>query len=190
MLLATVAAAEPAPLNDTARSHFDEGTKAFNLGEFTRAVEEYKAAYKLKPDPVFLYNIAQSYRLANDLANALFFYRSYLHSTPDAPNRHEVETRIETLDKQLAQQKLLVTTPPNTTVPPGGTPPANPPPSSNGTEHLGETHATAQPTPLHKKWWLWTAVGGAAAAVALGVGLGVGLQPKTPDSHFGATTVF
>jgi tetratricopeptide (TPR) repeat protein len=188
VLIAAAAAAAPTP--DSARAHFEEGTKAFNLGEFTRAAEEYKAAYKLKPDPAFLYNIAQSYRLAGDLANALFFYRSFLHSTPDAPNRHEVEGRIDTLDKQLAEQKRLETTPPNTTVTPSATTAETPPPPSNGTEHLNEPQVTRPPTPLHKKWWLWTAVGGAAVAVALGVGLGVGLQPKVPDSHFGSTTVF
>src|SRR5262245_20698693 len=54
-----------------ARKHYAEGTKAFNLGEFQRAITEYRAAYNAKPDPVFLYNIAQAYRLAGDLTNSL-----------------------------------------------------------------------------------------------------------------------
>jgi hypothetical protein len=61
---------------EAARRHFEEGTKAFNLGEFERAAKEYRAAYNAKADPVFLYNIAQAYRLANDFSDALFFYKS------------------------------------------------------------------------------------------------------------------
>jgi hypothetical protein len=43
------------------------------------------------------------------------------------------------------------------------------------------TTAPARP-PLYKRWWLWTAAGG-AAAVVLGVGLGVGLSraPGAPN---------
>ena len=36
-----------------------------------------------------------------------------------------------------------------------------------------------KPTPVYRKWWLWTAVG-AVVVVGLGVGLGVGL---TRDGH-------
>src|SRR5712692_5479417 len=80
-----------------AKRHFEAGTSAFNLGEFARAAEEYRKAYKLRPDPVFLYNIAQAYRLAKDPNQALFFYRSFLRNMPNAPNRKEVEDRIKKL---------------------------------------------------------------------------------------------
>jgi hypothetical protein len=36
--------------------------------------------------------------------------------------------------------------------------------------------APVAPTPLYRRWWLWTAVGAAAVAIGLGVGLGVGLS--------------
>lgn len=124
---AAASAEPPNPTAEQARKHFEEGTKAFNLGEFQRAVTEYKAAYNAKPDPVFLYNIAQSYRLANDLTNALFFYRSFLRNAADAPNRREVEARIRTLEQQLAQQHAVTQAPPNTPIGPGST--ASTPPS-------------------------------------------------------------
>src|SRR5262249_14457042 len=109
---------------EAARKHFEEGSAAFSLGEFTRAIDEYRAAYKLKRDPVFLYNIAQAYRLAGDLSQALFFYKSYLSNLSRAPNRDEVEDRIRTLDAQLKAQTKIQTTPPNGTVPPGSVAPA------------------------------------------------------------------
>src|SRR4030095_809994 len=74
-----------------AKRLFDEGTTAYDLGEFTKAAEAYRAAYKITRDPVLLYNIAQSYRLTNDLGQAAFFYKSYLRNVPAAPNRAEVE---------------------------------------------------------------------------------------------------
>src|SRR6266511_5574161 len=87
-----------------AKRHFEEGTKLYNLGEFGAAAVEYKAAYKAKPDSVFLYNVAQALRLNNEPASALFFYRSYLRTTPNAANRKEVDRRIKELDALLVAQ--------------------------------------------------------------------------------------
>ena len=88
-----------------AKKHYEEGTKAFNLGEYPRAITEFKATYNAKPDPLLLYNIAQSYRLQGDAPQALFFYKSFLRNMPNAANRKEVEGRIKVLDKQIADQK-------------------------------------------------------------------------------------
>jgi hypothetical protein len=117
LLVLLLAATGRADDQNEAKRHFDEGTKAFNLGEFGRAVTEYRAAYNAKPDPVFLYNIAQAYRLNNDLSQALFFYRSYLRNLPHAPNRREVSDRVEALEHQLAAQKALAMAPPNSVQP-------------------------------------------------------------------------
>jgi hypothetical protein len=93
------------PLAVEAKKHYEEGTKAFNLGEYPRAIAEFKAAYNAKPDPLLLYNIAQSFRLGSDAAQALFFYKSFLRNMPNAPNRKEVEGRIRTLEKLVEEQK-------------------------------------------------------------------------------------
>ena len=91
------------PVAAEAKRHYDEGTKAFNLGEFPRAIAEFKATYNVKPDPLLLYNIAQSYRLQGDPAQALFFYKSFLRNMPYAANRKEVEGKIKALEKQVAE---------------------------------------------------------------------------------------
>jgi tetratricopeptide (TPR) repeat protein len=178
-----------------AKRHFEEATKAFRLGEFSRAVEEYRAAYNAKPEPPILYNIAQAYRLAGNLEQALFFYRSYLHTLPTAENRAEVTERIAAIDQQLKAEKAVTTKPPNTLAPvaPIETVPI-PPPEAN------EKAASSRPVvveeaprrPLVKSWWLWTTVGVAAAGIALGVGLGVGLSgpAEAPASGLGAAKVF
>ena len=186
-----------------AHHHFDEGTKLFNLGEFVGAIVEYKAAYKARPDPVFLYNIAQAYRQSNDLAQAVFFYCSYLRTAPRAENRQEVEERVRKLDIELAAQKAAANAPPNAAVAPGGkpvtapeppqpvTPPpasveSTPPPSSTTAPSNSEPTVAASPalvaeappprhTSIAKKWWLWTAVGVVVVGVGVGVGLGLTL---------------
>jgi tetratricopeptide (TPR) repeat protein len=138
------------PAAAEAKRHYEEGTKAFNLGEYPRAIAEFKATYNAKPDPLLLYNIAQSYRLAGDASQGLFFYKSFLRNMPDATNRKEVEAQIRKLEKQLADQKNnptgapppVVVPPPTTAVPgppppssitsppaPGGSPPVTPPPA-------------------------------------------------------------
>ncbi|MDB4965695.1 MAG: TonB-dependent receptor [Myxococcales bacterium] len=210
VLCAALVARAQAPATDTdqARKHFEAGSKAFNLGEFKRAVDEYKAAYNSKADPVFLYNIAQAYRLDGNLPQSLFFYKSYLSNSPKAPNRREVEQRIHQLEVQVQEQRAVTTAPPNTTVPPTGTittapepvePPRAEPPKvaepATRTDLTPTVTATAQPKdsgprPLYKKWWVWTIVGGVAVGAALGIGLGLGLQPTAPASQLGTTRVF
>ena len=81
-----------------AKAHYDQGTVHFNLDEWPQAIEDFKAAYRLYPDAIFLYNIAQCHRKIGDAAEALSFYKKYLRERPDAPNRPEVEKRIDELE--------------------------------------------------------------------------------------------
>jgi tetratricopeptide (TPR) repeat protein len=131
-----------------ARRHFEAGSREYSLGEFRKAAEEYKQAFRAKPDPVLLYNVAQAYRLANDPAQAIFFYQSYLRSVPDAHNRHEVDERIKKLQAQLKQN----VSPPNSTLRPDGQPvPAteiNPPSAPQEAAAPPEPAAAAVATPL------------------------------------------
>jgi tetratricopeptide (TPR) repeat protein len=208
---ALVARAQAPSDTDSARKHFEAGSKAFNLGEFKRAVEEYKAAYNSKADPVFLYNIAQAYRLDGNLQQSLFFYKSYLSNSSKAPNRREVEGRIRQLETQIQEQRAVTTAPPNVPVSPsGGTlgpepaePPKAEPPKAPEPAKVETPPPATRPEltqaaparddrakPLYKKWWLWAIVGGVAAGAALGVGLGLGLQPTAPSSQLGTTRVF
>ena len=53
-------------------------------------------------------------------------------------------------------------------------------PASNG---LVTTRSDSESTPLYRKWWLWTIVGGVVVAGA--VGLGVGLSSTKPGGLSG-----
>ena len=78
------------------------GTSYYDLGRYDDAIKEFEAAYQLKNDPAFLYNLAQSYRLAGNEERALHFYETYLRYVPKAPNRAEIEDRITALERQMA----------------------------------------------------------------------------------------
>jgi tetratricopeptide (TPR) repeat protein len=80
--------------------------------------------------------------------------------------------------------KLATTAKPATTAEPATSP------RSQTLTTSAVTATRPQKTPIYKKWWLWTAAGG-AVAVGLGVGLGLGLAKKTtypsamtPDGTF------
>jgi hypothetical protein len=203
--LVSVALAAPARAegsDEDARRHYDEATKAFDVGDFARAVAEYKAAYGARPDPAFLYNTAQAYRLAGDARQAIFFYRSYLRNARNAPNRREVEDRIRKLEASArsAPPPTSEPTPPPKVEPAAPkvepTPAApEPAPVPEPTTTLVSTPADtphAADKPVYKKWWLWTAVGGAVVVgVGLGVGLGLGLDHNhAPNTALGTTDVF
>src|SRR5436190_16323911 len=65
-----------------ARARFVDGDLAFKDGKYDKAIEEFKASYKLYPAPKLLYNIAQAYRLNGDSSTALNYYRDYLEKQP------------------------------------------------------------------------------------------------------------
>jgi iron complex outermembrane receptor protein len=116
-----------------AKAHYDQGTVHFNLDEWPQAIEEFRAAYRVYPDAIFLYNIAQCYRKMGSAADALSFYKKYLRERPDAPNRLEVEKRIDELEAARAAQAKSREAPPSGVTPPTpGELPAAPLPGAAG----------------------------------------------------------
>lgn len=162
-----------------ARSLFVSGSKHFDLGEYEQALGDFKEAYRIKDDPVFLYNIAQCQRLLKHDEEALRAYKSYLHRAPDSPVRPEVEQRIAALEQAIEAQKKATTMPPDRVLEHPPTTAAPPPPDATATPAPASNAVTASAPPPHKpvykQWWLWTAVA-AVAVVGVGVGLGVGLS--------------
>jgi hypothetical protein len=122
--------AAPASAQDAekARQLFQQGSKYYDLGQFDKAIEAWQQGYDQKPDPGFLYNIAQAYRQKQDAAKAIFFYKGYLRNSPKAHNRSEVEQKIAALQKQLDTTAATTPPPPNNTPPPPNN--TTPPPSN------------------------------------------------------------
>jgi tetratricopeptide (TPR) repeat protein len=147
--LCAVFLAAPAAMAEdktAARDHWERGTKFYDLGKYDEAIREFEAAYEAKGDPAFLYNLAQSHRLAGHAADSLRFYRTYLRYVPKAPNRSDIEDRIKELEKIIkdhpaAETATTPSAPPSTSGSPTPTAPPSvaPTPPNAPTETSGAT---------------------------------------------------
>ena len=121
--------------------HYDRATRAYDLGKYPEAVDEYQKVYEIDGDPVMLYNIAQAYRLNDQPQDAIHFYRRYLQRAPDARNRDDVERKIATQEKVIEDKRKaaaavqppapvtpVVKTPPKPVEAPKPVEPVSPPP--------------------------------------------------------------
>lgn len=172
-----------------ARDAFREGQKHYNLGEFSQALDRFKEAYRIKPDPVLLYNIGQCQWKMGEVKAAVHSYRAYLRGAGDVPNRPEVEARIAELEQRLREQDAAATPPRDDGTPPGAAPAPPPAPAPVVT-------ATTLPEPapversVTRQWWFWTALG---VAVVGGVvtALVVTRDPTdVPDTGLGSKGAF
>jgi tetratricopeptide (TPR) repeat protein len=80
-----------------ARAEYDEGVRLYDAGNYPAAAARFELAYAIEADPVYLFNIGQAYRLADECAKALEAYRRYLEQAPAAPNRADVEGHLREL---------------------------------------------------------------------------------------------
>jgi hypothetical protein len=85
-LLVAAAFADEPPATLMARQHCQKATAFFTLGEWKDAAVEYKEAYKALREPVFLYNMAQAYRLGGEVAKANASYNAYAQIMKTAPS--------------------------------------------------------------------------------------------------------
>jgi hypothetical protein len=198
LALPTVAqAAAPTAADSEAKQHFERGTSAYALGDYSEAATEYERAFKLKPDAALLYNAAQAHRLAGHKERALQLYESYLNVFgAQIKNREDVTRLVLNLRHSIEADRSSLSAPPTSMATPHGdtpaptAPPATAPPAASETssEATPAVVATAPaPRPLVKRAWFWGVVGGAAVVVAAGITLGVVLGgPKDPKGTFGS----
>lgn len=191
LVLSVVAQGQPKKKVETdeqkARVLFADGQKAYDVGEFERALTLYSEAYKLKTLPGFLFNIAQCHRQLGNFERASFFFGRFIdNSKPAAPNvelARELMTDMERrqaektdAEKKAADEKARAEAeakaktdaplaPPLTPVEVASLPPPPPP--------------IVEPEPVTKKAWFWVVIGGAVVAAAGGITAGVLLsQPR------------
>lgn len=81
----------PSPKEQAAAAAKQAETR-FQSADYGGAVESFKVAYALDPDPGYLFDIAQAYRLAGDCTNAADYYRRLLAVVPNPPNLDKVNT--------------------------------------------------------------------------------------------------
>jgi len=59
LCMATISASARADDAAAAKAKYESGVRHFDLAEYEPALADFKEAYRNKPDPAFLYNIAQ-----------------------------------------------------------------------------------------------------------------------------------
>lgn len=101
--VAVVAAVGPARADEpgdaaAAKAHYDKAQALYGQGAYDEAIVEYQEAYRLKPHPNVLYNIAQAYERLLDYAQSVSWFERYLaEAPPDAPERVVVQNRLKIL---------------------------------------------------------------------------------------------
>jgi hypothetical protein len=100
LLLAILLATAPARADQAsdARAHYAAGQKLYDQGRYDEAIVEYETAYRLKPHPNVLYNIAQAHERLLEYAASVEWFERFLREAPaDAPERPFVENRLRVL---------------------------------------------------------------------------------------------
>lgn len=194
-------AAVQAEAEAEARARFTEGNLAYDVGDFGKALKLFTEAYRLKPLPGFIFNIAQCHRQLGQYSRAAFFYRRFLSLAPESSSApvvgelvQEMEARARELearklereraeqDKQLQRARAEAA---NAEAEAAARRRAQLEAEQRALEARA-AQALTQPsppaarqgaavsTPWTRKWWVWAGAGVAAAAITGGVILATG----------------
>jgi len=79
-LLAATAEPPPAGAGGEAEKLFQQGLKAYDAGEFARALEAFEAAHRLTAMPEILFDIGMTYRALGDCRRAVKAFDDFIHA--------------------------------------------------------------------------------------------------------------
>jgi tetratricopeptide (TPR) repeat protein len=168
--LATLAAPARAD-RDKAAEHYKRGTAEYTLGNYSVAIAEFEAGFREEPEPAFLYNMAQAYRAAGRLDEAVLSYQRYLKFELDKDDRASAEQDLAALEKRIAAEAKAKPAPPSTAAAPA---------------RADLTVATA-PAPPRRKWPIVVGVAVAVvAAAAIAVAIVLATRPTEPVLPLGS----
>lgn len=177
------------------QDHYQRALKLYQDGQYQQAIPEFQTAYDLRPLPRLLFNLGQAYRKLGRDVEALNTYERYLQLDTSVPQerRAMVEGYIRELRGKLREAEAAEQAPPVSPPPLPG--PSHPmpvlmPPPGGAAPPLAVTRQ--RPTPVYRRWWLWTAVGVVAAgAVTAVLTTRPGAQPPPPPGReYGYGNVF
>ncbi len=167
----TTTSSASTPADAEIDEHVAQGHRLYQLGRYQEAIAEYRRAYELRADPPFLFQIAESYRQLGATEQALFYYDRYLAGAADGSDRDAAEERVSELER-LRARPAVATAPPGLITAPG-------------------TGAGAKPpTPVWRRWWVWTAIGAALAAGVTVAALAGRSESTIPTTDLGNKKFF
>jgi outer membrane receptor for ferrienterochelin and colicins len=112
-ILASLFGTAPAYADAGEARFFDANARrAFDHGEYSRALDAFLQVEAVAPSPRALYNVAVCAELSKRIDLAYAYYRDYLaHDDPDAERRKDAVQRLEDLKKTLALVEVTSTPP-------------------------------------------------------------------------------
>lgn len=161
--------------SDEFERSFARGVELYEQGRYSLSIEEFERAYQIKNLPRVLYNMARAHFKLGHSREALALYERFL-STDAAPpleQKQQAEEDMRTARRLIEAEEQIQ----------AGTPALR----ADGAGTAADAQLTTPPrdvqpqTPIVKRWWFWTILGGAAAAgVAAGVGGYFATRPVAP----------
>ena len=94
-----------------AKARFRKGAELYGAGKWREAIEEFEAAYRLKPAGAIHFNVARCREKLGEWPGALRAYEDYLREVPEASDRVHVRASMKRIEERLAEagvQALLV----------------------------------------------------------------------------------
>lgn len=142
------------------RRHYQDGLSRSEAEQYEAALVSYQSAYARVQAPLLLLSIGRMHHRCGRPEQAADAYRKLLSSPlPESDATFEAPARqfLQEAEAEIAKKTVKPEVPPRTTVDV-----AIPKQTTQGEER----------TPVYKKWWLWTAVGVAAAGIIIGASVG------------------
>ena len=159
------------PTSAEARGHLDLGNKFYNLGEFEKAIVEYKAGALIEHAPVFDYNLGQAYRQLTRYREALWHYQRFLsRGQPTGELLGAVTAFMTEMHVHLENRAL--------TMPPTGpepSPSSMPPTNRQAPVITSIEKVSVQDPSTSRAWYKDRVAIGLAGAGILGIGIASGL---------------
>ncbi len=91
--------------NEQARRYFQEGSEAYDNGQFERAIELFERAYELagiEERVILLVNLGMAHDRLEHRERAIELFERYLSLAPDGPKADFVRSRLKVLRSQAA----------------------------------------------------------------------------------------
>lgn len=98
---------EVSPQQAEARAHFARGGQFYQDSDWSHAIEEFRAAFDLWPNPVILFNLAQAYRRDGQLSRATETFTRYLETAPSLTREQRAE--VEESVREIEETRALLT---------------------------------------------------------------------------------
>lgn len=94
-------------LDEQVQQRVARARAAFSAGHYDAALADLESAYKLKPNPNYLFSMAQCHRRSGRNRDALTMYQRFLRESPKSGLRMETLNYISELNTLIAQDDAI-----------------------------------------------------------------------------------